>query len=73
MKMMTELKVGEKYLVDGYPATVVAIPATRTFDPKFPAEEWLAVWPTGIVVEDDQAGLIYYPDLEGLRIEPIMP
>lgn len=69
---MRELQIGGRYLVDGYPATIVAIPATRTFGPKFPVEEWLEICPTGIVVEDDQAGLIHYPDLEGLRIEPIM-
>ena len=66
---MMELKIGERCLVDGYPATIVAIPATCTFNPKFPVAEWLEIWPTGIVVEDDQAGLIHYPDLEGLRIE----
>jgi hypothetical protein len=68
-----ELKIGDRFLVDGYPATVVAIPDTRTFDPKFSAEEWLEIWPTGLVVEDDQAGLIHYPDLEGLSIEPLNP
>jgi len=66
-----ELKIGDRLLIDGYPATVVAIPDAGIFGPKYPVEEWHEIWPTGLAVEDDQAGLVYYPDLEGLHIETL--
>ena len=68
---MTDIRVGGRYLIDGYPATVIGIPADRQFDGEYPADEWADVLGTGILVRDDQAGLIHYPDLENIRIEPL--
>jgi hypothetical protein len=70
---MFEMKIllGCKYLIEGYPATVVAIPAQSDFDADYPANVWSDVLATGILVKDDQAGLIHYPDLDDIRIEPL--
>jgi hypothetical protein len=68
---MTDIRVGGRYLIEGYPATVVGILADRQFDAEYPAVEWAEVLGTGILVKDDQAGLIHYPDLEDIRIEPL--
>lgn len=62
--------VGERLILDGWPATVVAILAEGAFADGYSALEWDELR-TGILVLDDQAGLIHYPDLEGLRVEPI--
>jgi hypothetical protein len=50
---------------------VIGILADRQFDAEYPADEWADVLGTGILVRDDQAGLIHYPDLGGIRIEPL--
>ena len=68
---MADMRVGGRYLIEGYPATVVGILADCQFDAEYPADEWAEVLKTGILVKDDQAGLMHYPDLEGIRIEPL--
>jgi hypothetical protein len=68
---MTEMRVGGRYLIEGHPATVIGILADRQFDAEYPADEWAEFLGTGILVKDDQAGLIHYPDLEDIRIEPL--
>jgi len=68
---MTDIRVGGRYLINGHPATVVGILADRQFDAEHPADEWADVLGTGILVRDDQAGLIHYPDLGDIRIEPL--
>lgn len=67
---MTETRVGGRYLIDGYAATVIGILAHRQFVAEYSADGWAGVLETGILVKDDQAGLIHYPDLENIRIEP---
>jgi len=68
---MTEICVGGRYLIDGYPATVIGILADRQFVAEYPADGWADVLGTGILVKDDQAGLIHYPDVGEIRIEPL--
>lgn len=68
---MTDIRVGGRYLIDGYPVTVVGILADRQFDAEYPADEWSDTLGSGILVRDDQAGLIHYPDLGHIRIEPV--
>jgi hypothetical protein len=68
---MTEIRVGGRYIIDGYPATVIGIVADRQFVAEYPAHDWADVLGTGILVKDDQAGLIHYPDLGDIRIEPL--
>jgi hypothetical protein len=66
-----KLRIGGRYLIDGYPATVVVIVDQDEYDPDHPAGDWSNVLTTGILVRDDQAGLIHYPDLEDIRIEEL--
>lgn len=64
------MKVGDRMLVEGYPVTIVAIFAENSFAAGYPAEEWTNL-ATGVLVVDDEAGIIHYPKLEGLNIEPL--
>lgn len=66
-----KLRIGGRYLVEGYPATVVAIVDQRKYDTDHPADEWSGVLTSGILVKDDQAGLAHYPDPDEIRIEEL--
>lgn len=68
---MTEICVGGRYRIDGYPATVLGIVTSRQFVAEYPEDEWADFLETGILVKDDMAGLVHYPDLEDIRIEPL--
>lgn len=63
-----EVEVGERYLFDGFPGTIVAIIHEGKFSREHPAEQW-AYLGEGIMVEDDAAGLICYP--KSAHIEPL--
>ncbi|MBY9062502.1 hypothetical protein K7957_06115 [Sphingomonas yunnanensis] len=68
---MTDIRVGGRYLIDGYLATLIGIVADRQFDEEYAVDDWADFLGMGILVRDDQAGLIHYPDLEDIRIEPL--
>lgn len=62
------MQVGDRIKVDEYVGTVVAVFEERAFASDYPASMWDYL-ETGILVVDDQAGLIHYPDLSDIRIE----
>lgn len=62
------MQIGDRIKVDGCASTVVALLDERAFAPDYPALEWDYL-ETGILVVDDEAGLIHYPDLSDLPIE----
>lgn len=65
-----EMRVGDRISVNGHACTVVALLADKTYAPAFPPEEW-SYLETGILVEDDGAGVIHYADLTNLHIESL--
>ena len=62
--------VGDRVRVDGSPGVVVAILAEHSFAEGYSAHEWAHLG-AGLLVLDDQAGLIHYPDIDGLQIDVI--
>jgi len=62
------MRIGERVIIDGYPATIVALPAERSFADDYPSTEWGHL-KTGLLVVDDAAGLVHYPDLSALNIK----
>jgi len=65
------MQIGEKYLIDGYLATIVVIVDEGLYSDRYPETEWRDVLKRGILVEDEQAGLIHYSDLDNHRIEKL--
>jgi hypothetical protein len=65
------MQIGKKYLIDGCLATIVAIVDQGLYSDRYPATEWADALKSGILVEDEQAGLIHYPDLDDLKIEKL--
>ena len=64
------MRIGDRVKVDGYPATIVALLAEQAFLDGYSPADW-AYLEIGMLVVDDAAGLIHYPDLADLRIEPL--
>ena len=62
------MQIGDRVTVDGHPATIVVLLAEKDFAQGYPPAEW-ANLKTGILVVDDAAGLIHYPDLTSICIE----
>jgi hypothetical protein len=62
------VQIADRIKVDGHAGTVVALLHERVFASEYPASVWDYL-ETGILVVDDEAGLIHYPDLSGLRVE----
>jgi len=65
------MQIGEKYLIDGILGKIVAIVDDGLYSDLYPATEWATVLKSGILVEDEQAGLTHYPDLDGLTLEKL--
>jgi hypothetical protein len=61
------VRIGDRVTVDGHPATVVALLSEMAFADGYSPADW-AYLETGILVVDDAAGLIHYPDLKSIRI-----
>jgi hypothetical protein len=65
------MQIGDKYLIDGYLGTIVAIVDEGLYSDLYPMSKWADVLKSGILVEDQQAGLIHYPDLNDLTLEKV--
>lgn len=65
------MQIGDKYLIDGYLGTIVAIVDEGLYSDLYPMPKWASVLKSGILVEDQQAGLIHYPDLDDLTLEKV--
>ncbi len=65
------MQISKKYLIDGSLGTIVAIVDEGLYADHYPETEWADVLKSGILVEDEQAGLIHYPDLDDLTIEKL--
>jgi hypothetical protein len=63
-----EMQIGDRIKVDRYACTVVALLKDQAFASDYPASEW-AYLKEGILVVDDQAGLLHYRDLTDVWIE----
>jgi hypothetical protein len=63
-----DVHLGGRYVIDGYPCTIVGIPILGQFAKGYPAEDWGAFPGTGLLVQDDAAGLIHYPEMAGITI-----
>jgi len=62
--------IGDRVTVDGHPATIVAMLEEQAFADGYSPADW-AYLGNGILVVDDAAGLVHYPDLAALRIESL--
>lgn len=65
------MKIDEKYLIDGALGTVVVIVEEALYSDRYPMAEWAGVLKSGILVEDERAGLVHYPDLDDLTVEKV--
>jgi hypothetical protein len=64
------MQIGDWIKVDGHAGTVVALLDERAFASDYPVSVWDYL-ETGILVLDDEAGLMHYPDLSDLRVEQL--
>ena len=62
------MQIGDRIKVDGYAGTVVALLDKGAFAQDDPESVW-GYLKTGILVVDDDAGVVHYPDVSGLRID----
>ncbi|WP_077148297.1 hypothetical protein [Sphingopyxis sp. KK2] len=65
------MQIGEKYLIDGYLGTIVVVVAEDSYSDLYPKAEWADVLKSGILVEDEQAGLIHYSNLDDHIVEKV--
>jgi hypothetical protein len=64
------MDVGDTIRIDGMRGRIVALISEGRFSPDYPAENW-AYLEVGALVETEEAGLIHYPNFDGVRVEKI--
>ncbi|WP_441237886.1 hypothetical protein [Bradyrhizobium sp. 930_D9_N1_4] len=64
------MEIGERIRIDGMTGRVVALISEGKFSADYPAERW-AYLKVGTLIDTDEAGLIHYPDLDGVEFERI--
>ena len=64
------MEIGDRIRIDEMIGVVVALISDGKFATSYPAELWLYL-KVGVLVETDQAGLIHYPNLDGIEVDKI--
>jgi hypothetical protein len=64
------MQINDRIRIDGKTGRVVALISEGKFSADYRAEQW-AYLEIGTLVDTDEAGLIHYPDFDGVQIEKI--
>ncbi len=64
------MEIGDRIRIQGMTGLVVALISDGKFDPDHPAEQW-AYLEVGMLVDTKEAGLIHYPNMDGIEIEKL--
>ncbi len=70
MRVLPGMAIGDRIRIQGMTGRIVALISEGKFASDHPATQW-AYLEVGILVDTDEAGLIHYPDLDGIEIEKI--
>jgi hypothetical protein len=64
------MEIGDRVRVDGMTGVVVAILSEGKFAHAYPADQWEYL-KVGVLIDTVEAGLVHFPDLNGIVIDRI--
>ena len=68
MSVLRGMEIGDRIRIHGMTGRVVGVITEDKFSPDHPPEQW-AHLEVGILVDTNEAGVIHYPNLDGIKVE----